>query len=136
MTIKCSLRPLFRQYDGNLQPQDAYLEIEKGNVSVDYQGDNNCMPADVFNGERFWIGIDRDLTQYEIDDLIEKVTPMARAMWDSADGVQFVHGSYTLVHTDISREILAKIERICECTHTNAFDTTCDDADCEYCQQN
>lgn len=45
-------RPLFAQYDGQLQPQRAYIELdEDGNINADYSGGiGNAVPISVWNG--------------------------------------------------------------------------------------
>lgn len=51
--LRSSVAPVYSKYDGQMQPQPAYIEmdIRSGAVSVDYSGEiGSAVPADVWHG--------------------------------------------------------------------------------------
>ena len=84
-----SCRPLLHQYQGQYEPQPAYIELDK-NDKLTYDWDTsigNGVGVDVFNGLTLRWRIPCDLTQIEINLLLERlqlqwlpITPLSLMM--------------------------------------------------------
>lgn len=78
---------LHRQYPGQHEPQDAYVEVglEQQTLCADYNGEvGNAVPADVYHGQvrRYEIPA---LTSTAANELLEEIRPLAERMvadWD------------------------------------------------------
>ena len=72
------LHPLWQQYDGQLNTQPAYIELDTttpyDELSADYSGEvGGGVPEDVFNGKRRRYSISPHLTMVEINALLDEV---------------------------------------------------------------
>lgn len=76
--------PLFHQYEGQTQPQPAYLEVEAdGEVRVDWNGEiGNAVPFSVWHKRTLRYDISNQLTVAGIDALIEDIAPLIEEMLD------------------------------------------------------
>jgi hypothetical protein len=82
-----ALHPLWRQYAGELQPQPAYIELDvrDGSLVAGYSGEiGNAVPADVWNGLIRRYPINPDLTEREINALLDEIAPSAQTVLDGA----------------------------------------------------
>ena len=104
-----SCRPLYRLYDGQLQPQEAFLRVEKdGSVWAGYDT-SDAIPSDVFQGVTRNFRIDSGLYGSEIEELIEQVKALVKV------------GDFE------------EIEWICSKARTHIFEH-CGDKACSYCE--
>ena len=65
--------PLYYQYDGQYQPQDAYIELDlrTGNIDADCKGSiGNSIPTEVFNQSIIWFYINPYLKSDQIAEVI------------------------------------------------------------------
>jgi len=76
--------PLYCWYEGQTQPQDAYIEIDldEETVRADWDAEiGNAVPANVWHGRARRFNVSNQLTQEEVDALIEKIKPYAKVLY-------------------------------------------------------
>lgn len=82
--------PLFAHYQGQVQPQPAYvsLDLNTGEIDADYSGEiGNGMPADVWHGvvRRYKIAV--DLTADQVTKLLDDIKPKLQRVLDGSEVV-------------------------------------------------
>ena len=115
--------PLYHHYDGQLQPQPAYLEIdlESGVVEVDYsEVIGGGVGMRVWNNVVLRYPINPDLVTSELNELLDKIEPLAdqivagsECRWDNSNWRGFLC-------TADAEDANTKIERICEELYTES----------------
>jgi len=92
--MKCSvdhldthkLHPLYAHYDGQIQPQPAYAEFDKrtGSLTAGWDGEiGNAVPMDVWEGKRMRWPISYDLTETEVNNLLDEIAE--KITWDAEE---------------------------------------------------
>ena len=109
--------PLFHQYDGQFEPQPAYLEIdlESGVVEVDYSGEiGSAVPVRVWNEIVRRYSINPDLTADELNWLLDLIEPLAKQVLAGAD-IRWDGSNYRgYLDSAEADDADAEIERICD----------------------
>jgi hypothetical protein len=124
-----SCRPCFMKYDGQIFPQKAYIEIDdNGDFDYGYSGEiGNAIPADVFNNARIRWPVSSELTESEIEMVIERIKPRALKILETTE---VVYGKRRL--TEEASDIITDIEYELSIVSSN-YDCFCQDDDCDYC---
>jgi len=115
--------PLYHHYDGQFQPQPAYLEIdlESGVVEVDYsEVIGGGVGMRVWNNVVLRYPINPDLVTSELNELLDKIEPLAdqivagsECRWDNSNWCGFLC-------TTEAEDANTKIERICDELYTQS----------------
>jgi hypothetical protein len=79
--------PLYMQYGGQHQPQDAYIEIHaNGEIHFDYNSEiGNAVPMSVWHGQIRRIAIPNDLTSKGYADLFDYISDLLQILVDGMD---------------------------------------------------
>lgn len=92
--------PLYYQYDGQYQPQNAYIELDlnNGNVDADYSAILGAgIPEDVFNEKKIWFYVKPDLTNIQISIILKNLKSDLDHLYNVSDiiwnGQNFVGGA-------------------------------------------
>lgn len=83
--------PLFEHYQGQINPQAAYvtLDLENGEIDARVDGEiGNSMPVAVWNGVVRRYRIERDLTVDQINDVLEDIKPILQRVLDGSEVVR------------------------------------------------
>lgn len=104
----------FLHYSGQIEPQDAYIEISNGEVTADVNGEiGNAVPIDVYLGKIHRIRIPCELTPKAVIQIIEEHREdfeiVAAGIDEEWCGRQ---GNYVGVLTPDAKEALSRLENI------------------------
>ena len=80
------LHPLYVHYDGQIQPQPAYVEFDTrtGDLSADWNGEiGNAVPMDVWKDIRLRWSIAYEHTEAEINALLDEIASGIK--WDESE---------------------------------------------------
>lgn len=124
-------RPLFERTPGCYdQTYPAYIAAEcNGKMYQGIEYNNGCCERE-FNGYQESFRIPENLRQGEIDDLIEKIRPLAKGIFENKED-----GGQRMYETDPAKcdSLRAAIRQVIEDVDTD-FDT-CEDPECRYCNE-
>lgn len=133
-----SCKPLWNRYPGQCQAQPAYLQIsESGDIYCDWSGElGNAIPFRVYNNIDIRFRISNRLDQYQIDDLIAQVTPLAKKLLENTSIEWDGNNNRRKFRSHDALSTLQKIQDICD-----DFDddmaapdwTHCGDENCDHC---
>jgi len=115
--------PLYQYYHGQDQPQPAYLEIdlESGVVEADCSGEiGTAVPVRVWHGVVQRYGINNDLTYIEINELMDKIAPLAQRVIDGAEVGYNRQANLTASFSDDAQLAIESIEDACEGVETTS----------------
>lgn len=115
--------PLFHHYDGQLQSQPAYLQIdlESGETRVGYSEEiGGGVPERVWNNVVLRYRIAPDLTTYELNRLLDEIEPLAKQLLAGADCRWDNSNWRGFLDTAEADDANYKIERICETQRTES----------------
>ena len=101
--MKCSvdhldtskLHPLYVHYDGQIQPQPAYVEFDTrtGDLTAGWDGEiGNGVPVDVWEGKRLRWPISYELTETEVNSLLDEIAE--QITWDAEEEEWSVPSDY------------------------------------------
>jgi len=135
----CNKRPNYYVYPMQHQPQRAYIEIDaEGCISSDWaRGIGSGVPCDVWNKERLWFYIQPELSESEIDNLIEEIKEkylprlleITEIRWDGNNKRRMpISKEFYLEY----HEIYCSIDQLCNETYSEDSEP-CNDEECEYC---
>ena len=84
--VRHQLAPLYRRFSGQVKPQDAYIEFdpENGTLEADYDHEIGAVPESVWHFRRFRIPVSRYLTGEQVAGLLEdeRFLALARRVMD------------------------------------------------------
>lgn len=119
MTTTVTIRPctdpteLFRHYDGQSEPQPAYiaLDLETGGMWASYDAIvGSGTPEEVFHGRERWYGIPT-LTAEAANELMERLKPLAARILADSD-TEYSNGNRVGVLGEDAQAAEAEIEQI------------------------
>lgn len=126
-----SCKPLSLSFPAQCQAQPAYLEIsENGDISCDWSGEiGNGQPLRVWHNIDMRFGIDNALDQEDIDELIERVRPLALILLKTS-AIEWDGNNFKRKFTNI--DVLEQIEMVCSEAEPAEWQH-CGDESCDRC---
>lgn len=126
-------RPLYLKFDGQYFAQKAYLTISKDGEIDTYTSHDvgNSTPSNYFHDVDMRFKISNNLTESEINELVELARPKAKELLENSE-VIFRNGYVRVFKKD--REYMLNMQLFCENFVTDFFEH-CGDEECEYCNQ-